>query len=132
MSSESSKKYNWNTTSLIFNKLKYILMNPKHLKIDYFKSSGPGGQHKNKRFTAVRITHVPTGIVAVAQENRSQARNKEVALKRLAYKLEIKKRRLKPRIPVRMPKAVKEKILQWKKKRGLKKKLRSKKIDMEE
>ena len=57
------------------------------LEIAFFKSSGPGGQHKNKRETAVRVRHVPTGIAVEATEERSQARNREVALERLAERL---------------------------------------------
>jgi peptide chain release factor len=51
------------------------------------RSSGPGGQHVNRTESAVRITHVPTGIVAVAREERSQHRNRSLALARLAAAL---------------------------------------------
>lgn len=103
----------------------------RDLKIEYFKSSGPGGQHKNKRFTAVRITHLPTGIVAVGTESRSQAQNKEEALRRIYKKIAAKRRRRKTRVPTRTPRAVKERILEWKKKRGLKKRMRSQRIEEE-
>jgi peptide chain release factor 1 len=59
----------------------------KDLRIDFYRGSGPGGQNKNKRDTACRITHIPTGLAATAEENRTQAKNKEAAFKRLAEKL---------------------------------------------
>ena len=56
-------------------------MNPEDLKIDTFRSSGPGGQHMQKTSSAVRVTHLPTGLVATCQSQRSQHRNKETALR---------------------------------------------------
>ena len=55
--------------------------------IEFTRAGGPGGQHRNKAETAVRITHRPSGVTVVASERRSQARNKMVGLKRLADKL---------------------------------------------
>ena len=55
--------------------------------IEFTRAGGPGGQHRNKAETAVRITHRPSGVTVVASERRSQARNKMAALKRLADKL---------------------------------------------
>lgn len=64
-----------------------IEINPSHLRIETFRSSGPGGQNVNKRETAVRITHIPTGLHAVSQISRTQAANKELAMKFLYAKL---------------------------------------------
>ncbi|KAG6481450.1 hypothetical protein ZIOFF_058052 [Zingiber officinale] len=55
-----------------------------------FKSSGPGGQHRNKRESAVRICHRPTGVIAQAAEERSQHKNRAMALTRLRTKLALK------------------------------------------
>ena len=64
-----------------------IEINPDDLKIDVYKASGAGGQHVQKNSTAIRITHLPTGIVVTCQNERSQTQNREVALKILRGKL---------------------------------------------
>ena len=73
-----------------------IEINPADLRVDVYRASGAGGQHVNRTESAVRLTHLPTGVVTQCQNDRSQHKNKDMAMKQLKaklYELEVQKRR---------------------------------------
>lgn len=94
-------------------------------RVDTFRASGKGGQHVNKTESAVRLTHLPTGLVVLSQQERSQIRNKILCLAKLRVRLAALNTRARPRVATRMPRRVREKILGTKAKQGQKKRLRS-------
>jgi len=71
-----------------------LKIRPEDLKIDFYRASGPGGQYVNRRETAVRITHLPSGIVVTSQTERNQLRNKENAMRILEARLLERQRNL--------------------------------------
>jgi protein subunit release factor B len=73
------------------------------VRIEYYRSRGPGGQRKNKKETAVRLKHLPSGMTAVAAESRYQAVNKRRAFQRLQQKLAELNKPTKKRIPTLIP-----------------------------
>ncbi len=93
-------------------------------KVQTYKASGKGGQHVQKTDSAVRLIHIPTGMRITSQEERSQYLNKKICLEKLRKKLIVRQKKRKKRIPTKMPKAAKEKILQKKHRHAKKKKMR--------
>ena len=72
--------------------------------MEFLRASGPGGQHRNRRETGVRLTHRPTGVVAQATERRSQSQNRALALERMLDKLAARRKKRKARKPTRKSK----------------------------
>jgi ribosome-associated protein len=97
----------------------------RECEVTPFRSSGPGGQKKNKVESSVRVRHRPTGIVRIGTESRSQTRNREAALERVLAELERRARRAKPRRATRPSRAAVEERLAEKRRVASRKRQRS-------
>lgn len=97
--------------------------------LSFVRDSGPGGQHRNKRETGVRLVHRATGLVVMATERRSQAMNRALAFERMAKKLEAAQHRPKRRRPTRPTRASVKRRLDAKSKQSGKKAGRRKPSD---
>lgn len=100
-------------------------------RVETFRAGGKGGQHQNKTESAVRMVHQPTGVRASARSERSQHRNKSLALRRLRRKLERRNERPEPRTATEVPPLQKRRRLEEKRRRGRTKELR-KPVDPDE
>jgi protein subunit release factor B len=98
----------------------------RECEVDTFRASGPGGQHVNKTESAVRLTHLPTGLVVTCREERSQHRNKATCLQKLRERVERLNHRPTARVPTRIPHRAKVRTLEAKSRRSKVKRLRSK------
>ena len=96
----------------------------KEVQFHPFRGGGPGGQHRNRVESAVRLVHLPSGITVVASEHRLQGRNKDLALQRLRRKLIGLNHTAKPRIPTRPSRTSREKRIEQKRRQARKKALR--------
>jgi protein subunit release factor B len=95
-------------------------------EVETFRASGPGGQHVNKTESAVRLRHLPSGVVVTSQQERSQHRNKALSLQKLRDKVERLNYRAPTRVPTRIPRSAKNRALEEKARRSRIKRLRSK------
>ena len=98
----------------------------RECEVDTFRSSGPGGQHVNKTESAVRLTHLPSGVVVTSQQERSQHRNKALCLEKLREKIAQLNYRPPKRVPTRKSRGAKNRTLEEKARRAKIKQLRSK------
>ncbi len=96
----------------------------REVVIETFRASGPGGQHVNKTQSALRITHLPSGVVATSQDSPSQFRNRETAFKRLVERLERLNVVPKKRVKTKPSRAARERRIETKKQVGERKKTR--------
>lgn len=93
-------------------------------EVQAHRASGPGGQHRNKAETAVRLVHRPTGVTVEGKDERSRTQNLRIALARLREKLEKRAYRPPPRRPTKPTRAAKRRRVEAKKKQAQKKALR--------
>lgn len=98
----------------------------RECEVETFRSSGPGGQHVNKTESAVRLRHVPSGVVVTSRQERSQHRNKALCLRRLRRKVAQLNYRPAKRVLTQVPRSAKNRTLEEKAWRSQIKRLRSK------
>ena len=98
----------------------------KQVVIETYRSSGPGGQRKNKTETSVRLKHLPTGIKVSATEHRLQSQNLKLAFERLKERLRRLNQKRRRRIPTGVPLKAVEKRIEEKKQKSFSKQLRGK------
>lgn len=94
------------------------------VEVSVYQASGPGGQHRNRTYSAVRMKHLPTGIVVTATDSRSQLRNRRIALERLARRLAEHYHEDPPRKPTRKARPVRCRERQDRERDAQKKRLR--------
>jgi len=85
-----------------------VLLKESDVVEEFLRVGGPGGQNRNRRETGVRLTHLPTGLVATATERRVQSQNRSLAWERLQEKLDKKNEKKKKRVPTRVSRGAKE------------------------
>src|SRR4026207_2153979 len=98
----------------------------RECEVETFRSSGPGGQHVNKTESAVRLRHLPSGVVVTSRQERSQHRNKALCLQRLRKKVAQLNARPAKRVPARVSRSARNRTLEEKARRSQIKRLRSK------
>jgi protein subunit release factor B len=98
----------------------------RECEADTFRAGGPGGQHVNKTASAVRLRHLPSGVVVSSQQERSQHRNKAICLQKLREKIERLNYRPAKRVPTRISRSAKNRVLEEKSRRSQIKRLRAK------
>ena len=98
-------------------------------ELEFFIAGGPGGQHRNKVETGVRLMHRPSGLVVTATERRSQSANRDAAYERMAQKLEAMQRVKKKRVATRPTAAAKQERLEGKRRQSERKRARIKRSD---
>ena len=98
----------------------------RECEFETFRSSGPGGQHVNKTESAVRLRHLPSGVVVTSQQERSQHRNKALCLQRLRKKVDQMNYRPAARVLTRVPRSAKNRAREEKERHSQIKRLRSK------
>lgn len=103
----------------------------KELIVEAFRSRGPGGQRKNKKDTAIRLKHIPTGITVIASESRSQTQNLKIAMERLRERLRNLHQPTKKRLPTTIPLSAIERRIREKRIHSIQKGLR-KKVTLDE